>query len=236
MVRTIGSSGVKTMEAIRDAGLRLIYEQGYDAMSLRALAAEVGIQQGSLYNYFRTKQDFLFMLVKGHMEDLMAALEVALEGREAPLDSLKAFIAFHIDYHTARKYEVFVNYSELRSFTRENYRTIVGLRRDYEKRLSDIIVAGQEHGIFAAHDAKIATYGILSMLSGICQWFQPDGRLSKEEIVKTYMNMVLGALQPDKNHVSGLCGRDNIAMVNATPCLSSDQTKKPPPVGSGSCF
>ena len=44
MARTVGSNGPKTMEAIRKAGLRLIYSQGYEAMSLRRLASEVGIQ------------------------------------------------------------------------------------------------------------------------------------------------------------------------------------------------
>ncbi|HKU04506.1 MAG TPA: TetR/AcrR family transcriptional regulator, partial [Bradyrhizobium sp.] len=40
MARTVGSYGPKTMEAIRKAGLRLIFEHGYEAMSLRQLAAE----------------------------------------------------------------------------------------------------------------------------------------------------------------------------------------------------
>src|SRR5258707_613564 len=46
MARTIGSYGPKTMEAIRKAGLRLIFEHGYSAMSLRQLAAAVGIPAG----------------------------------------------------------------------------------------------------------------------------------------------------------------------------------------------
>ena len=51
------------MEAIRKAGLRLIFEHGYAAMSLRQLAAEVGIQSGSLYNHISTKQELLFDLI-----------------------------------------------------------------------------------------------------------------------------------------------------------------------------
>ena len=67
MARTIGSHGPKTMEAIRKAGLRLIFEHGYAAMSLRQLAAEVGIQSGSLYNHISTKQELLFTLVRDHI-------------------------------------------------------------------------------------------------------------------------------------------------------------------------
>src|SRR5215213_3187258 len=134
MARTVGSNGPKTMEAIRKAGLRLIYSQGYEAMSLRRLAAEVGIQAGSLYNHISTKQDLLFDLIKVHMDELLERLDKALDGIDSPLERLKAFITFHVDYHISRKREVFISYSELRSLEPKNYDTIVALRRDYERR------------------------------------------------------------------------------------------------------
>src|SRR4051812_45395283 len=84
MARTVGSNGPKTMEAIRKAGLRLIYSQGYEAMSLRRLAAEVGIQAGSLYNHITTKQDLLFDLIKVHMDELLERLDQALDGISDP--------------------------------------------------------------------------------------------------------------------------------------------------------
>ena len=48
MARRVGADGSKTAEAIRAAGLRLIFEHGYEGMSLRDLAQVVGIQPGSL--------------------------------------------------------------------------------------------------------------------------------------------------------------------------------------------
>ena len=47
MARTIGSYGPKTMEAIRKAGLRLIFEHGYAAMSLALDAIKRAGAQGS---------------------------------------------------------------------------------------------------------------------------------------------------------------------------------------------
>ena len=74
--------GPKTLEAIRKAGLRLIFEHGYAAMSLRDLAAEVGIQVGSLYNHISTKQELLFELVQDHVNELLRQLDRALEGKK----------------------------------------------------------------------------------------------------------------------------------------------------------
>ena len=120
MARTIGSHGPKTMEAIRKAGLRLIFEHGYAAMSLRQLAAEVGIQSGSLYNHISTKQELLFTLVRDHINELLRQLDRALQGIERPTDKLRAFVAFHVTYHMTKKREVFIANSELRSLEPKN--------------------------------------------------------------------------------------------------------------------
>src|SRR5258708_21860839 len=99
MARTIGSHGPKTMEAIRKAGLRLIFEHGYAAMSLRQLAAEVGIQSGSLYNHISTKQELLFELVRDRIYELLRQLERALQGNPRPVDKLAPSTTFHVTFH-----------------------------------------------------------------------------------------------------------------------------------------
>ena len=194
MSRTIGSSGPKTVAAIRKAGLHLIYKHGYEAMSLRQLAAEVGIQQGSLYNHIRTKQDLLFDLIMVHMDDLFREFDDCVPADGAAIDRLKAFVRFHVGYHVNRKEEVFICYSELRSLEPENFRTICGLRQDYERKLTRILEDGVAEGSFMPIDMKVAAYGILSMLSGICTWFHPEGRLSRDEISALFTTMVLSSV------------------------------------------
>src|ERR1700760_2275179 len=110
MPRTVGSSGRKTVAAIRRSGLRLIYKHGYAAMSLRQLASEVGILQGSLYNHLQTKQDLLFELITLHMDHLLAGINATLATGGSPMQQLAAFVEFHVDYHMTRKQEVFICY------------------------------------------------------------------------------------------------------------------------------
>jgi AcrR family transcriptional regulator len=194
MARTVGSHGPKTMEAIRKTGLRLIYEQGYEAMSLRQLASEVGIQAGSLYNHIRTKQDLLFTLIQAHMDELLAKLDRTLDGIEPPVERLRTFIGFHVAYHIARKREVFICYSELRSLEPKNYEAVVGLRRVYERKLIDILDRGVAEGVFVTADTGVAANGILAMLTGVCTWFKPGGRLNKDEVIGIYTDMALKGL------------------------------------------
>jgi AcrR family transcriptional regulator len=196
MARTIGSHGPKTMEAIRKAGLRLIFEHGYEAMSLRQLAAEVGIQAGSLYNHIATKQELLFDLVQDHINELLRQLERALQGKTGPAERLRTFVVFHVTYHMNRKREVFIANSELRSLEPKNYEAVVALRGAYEQRLADILTEGVEEGVFDVADIQVATFAIIALLTGLCSWYRPGGRLTKEAIVAAHEKLVLSGVMP----------------------------------------
>ncbi len=196
MSRTIGSHGPTTLEAIRKAGLRLIFEHGYEAMSLRQLASEVGIQVGSLYNHISTKQELLFDLVQDHMNELLRQLDSALDKKDGPTERLRAFVAFHVCYHITRKREVFIANSELRSLDPKNYQAVVALRSTYEGRLSDILSQGVARGVFEVVDVQVATFAILSLLTGICNWYRPGGRLTREAIIAAHEKLVLSGVAP----------------------------------------
>jgi AcrR family transcriptional regulator len=196
MARTIGSYGPKTMEAIRKAGLRLIFEHGYEAMSLRQLAAEVGIQAGSLYNHISTKQELLFDLIQDHINELLRQLDRALDGKQQPAEKLHAFVAFHVTYHMTRKREVFIANSELRSLDPKNYEAIVALRGAYERRLAEILEQGVEDGVFEVVDVQVATFAIIALLTGLCSWYRPGGRLTREAIVAAHEKLVHSGVSP----------------------------------------
>ncbi len=109
-------------------------------------------------------------------------------------------MAFHVTYHIVRKREVFIGASELRSLEPNHYEEIVSLRRRYERRLIDILEQGEAAGLFCCGDARVAAYGILSMLTGVCTWFRPHGRLSKEQVIAIYSDQVLGGLMGPREH------------------------------------
>lgn len=194
MARTIGSHGPTTLEAIRKAGVRLIFERGYEAMSLRQLAAEVGIQAGSLYNHISTKQDLLFDLVQDHINDLLRELDLALAGKANPTEKLRSFVAFHVTYHMTRKREVFIANSELRSLEPKNYDAVVALRGAYEQRLAQILTDGVAEGAFEVIDIQVATFAIIALLTGLCTWYRPGGRLTRDAIIAAHEKLVLSGV------------------------------------------
>lgn len=192
MVRTAGSSGAKTMKAIRSAAIKRIYKHGFEAMRLRDLAADVGIQAGSLYNYITQKQEFLYQLLTEILEELIEDLDQALLNcPKHPKERLKIFVDFHIRWHTARRMEVFIGNMELRSLLPKHYEKVVVMRTSYEDKLTDILEAGNKANIWSVTDTKITTYAFIAMLTGVCNWYRPGGAVSQDELVALYTRLVL---------------------------------------------
>src|SRR2546423_12787731 len=51
-------------DEIVDVASRLFYERGYQSVSTRALAQAAGIQGGSLYHHFSSKEEILYRIVQ----------------------------------------------------------------------------------------------------------------------------------------------------------------------------
>ena len=195
MARTIGSNGEETAARIRACALELIASQGFEAMSMRGLAAAVGVQSAALYHHFATKQALLADLMMSHMRDLLTAWQKAcadhMAGQAATAsDRLDAFARFHIRYHISRPQEVFIAYMELRSLSPLHYNAVSELRRDYENLLKAILQDGADDGSFQIDDIHVTAMAILAMLTGITTWYRPGGRLSASAVEMQYAAMV----------------------------------------------
>lgn len=189
MARIAGSSGAETAARLREAALSLFARSGYAAVSMRAIAAEIGLQAGALYNHFETKQELLAALMREHLEALIAAWEAESPAGD-PAAALRRFVRFHIRYHLKRPDAVFISYMELRNLEPENFAAIERLRRRYEESLRAILEEGRRAGAFRIEDAPIATMAIIAMLNGLTTWYRSGGRLALGEIEDIYIGMV----------------------------------------------
>ncbi len=190
MARRSGSNGEKTAADLRSAALDLFAAHGYAAVSMRQIAAAVGVQAGALYLYTPDKQTLLADIMIGHMEDLLDAWAAfAKPASPGPDTMFETFVRFHIRHHLSRGAEVFISYMELRSLEPANFARVETLRRSYEAVLTEILAAGRASGAFRLADPKLATYALIAMLTGVNTWYRPGGRLSPADIETTYLEM-----------------------------------------------
>lgn len=193
MARKTGSHADITGPRIREAALRLFARHGYAAVSMRQIAAEVGVQAGALYTYTPDKQALLFDLLRNHMHDLLESWSGVSSGG-GPVSRLECFTRFHVRYHLDRPDEVFISYMELRNLNPGNFAAIEKLRGSYEAELEAILADGASDGSFDVEDSRVATMGLIAMLTGVSTWFRDDGRLTRTEVEKLYWNLTRRAV------------------------------------------
>ena len=75
------TKSARTRSAIIDAALRLFREKGYDATTMRAVAAEAGVSVGNAYYYFASKEHLVQGFYDREQLDHAAAARVVLDGR-----------------------------------------------------------------------------------------------------------------------------------------------------------
>lgn len=197
MARIAGKITEQTVLDMKRAATRLIAQHGFEGMNLRMLADDIGVKAGSFYNHIASKEELLYTLLADTMVELMAGLEVALAGSSDPVDALRRFVAFHIEFHAARRDEVFIGNAELGALSAAHRDDIVARRDAYEQRLLDILRAGEKAGRFAPGDLRVAAKALIAMLSGICTWYRADGRLGVKPLVRQYTRMAFGCVGAD---------------------------------------
>lgn len=193
MARKTGSHSDITGPKVRAAAERLFARHGYAAVSMRQIAAEVGVQAGALYLYTPDKQSLLAGLMRDHLEALIASWKAQTPASH-PHDRLRQFVHFHIGYHIDRPDAVFIAYMELRNLEPDRFAEIEALRRSYEAELEAILRDGQAAGVFELADPRLASMALIAMLTGVTNWYREGGRLSRAEVEELYADMALKAV------------------------------------------
>jgi TetR/AcrR family transcriptional regulator, cholesterol catabolism regulator len=95
------SKSARTRRRILDAGASAFRRDGYAAVKLKDIAALAGLQAGSLYYHFRSKEEIVEEVLEVGVDGVAAATReaVAALGPSAdPLTRLRAAIAAHLKF------------------------------------------------------------------------------------------------------------------------------------------
>jgi AcrR family transcriptional regulator len=190
-VRTPGSSADTTWPLIRQAGIELLYEYGYDNMNTRQLAAKAGLNSGSLYYYFSSKEEFLHRLIMELLQDILADLDGRLEGVDDAAARLKVYIETLVRWHVDKHQESYIARMEVRSLSSDRFEEYLGLRDRFDSTLDEILAAGYREGVFTRDPKHLLRIAILTMITGITGWYHSTGPSHRKELTKFYNDLVL---------------------------------------------
>ena len=101
----------RSKEAIRKrivtAALTLFQTKGFDATTTKAIARKAGIAEGTVFNYFRTKEDIALHFFEQEVDQAIASVRENPRLRKAPLEE-KFFALVHSQLEFLAPYEKFI--------------------------------------------------------------------------------------------------------------------------------
>jgi AcrR family transcriptional regulator len=192
-----GTLNEERFEEILGIAANVFLEKGYDAATVREIAARAGLlNQGSLYYYIETKEDLLLAIIERAYARGVATLEEdeSLAGADGPT-RLAAFIVRWIDRMVLGDNPGAVAEREFRSLSPDRLGSIRPLRDACNAFVRDIVKQGVAEGHFdGSLDTTVAVHNIFFLLNNTHRWYRPTGRLSYAQMIDWYTTFILRGL------------------------------------------
>jgi TetR/AcrR family fatty acid metabolism transcriptional regulator len=83
-------------ERILDAAVRVFAQEGFYNAKVSQIAHAAGVADGTIYLYFKSKDDLLISLFEDRMEQVNTNLQKALTGATSAVDRLKSVVRLHL--------------------------------------------------------------------------------------------------------------------------------------------
>jgi len=155
-------------ERILTAAERIFARHGFFAAKVSDVAKDAGVADGTIYLYFKSKDDLLISLFERRMQQLNRALRAAIAGLP-PREQLRALIRTYLQLVADEPAEAEVLTIELRQSSKFMKEYDNPEFADFLRMLGGVIAAAQDDGTFATaippHIAARMIFGMLDELA-----------------------------------------------------------------------
>lgn len=135
-------------EKILEAAIRTFAKSGFHQSRVTDIAQEAGVADGTIYLYFRNKDDVLISIFEEKMAGILARMREQLAAITDPAERLREFIYFHLSQMERHRNLAEIFQVELRLSSKFMKEYQPKQLTEYLELLASIVREGQEQGLF----------------------------------------------------------------------------------------
>ena len=184
--------GLKSREKIREIQsvvAPLFAYKGYHSTSMREIARELGMNQSSLYHYFRSKEEILFELMNDAVDNALTILKEICAGDLLPRDKLTNMLHFYTRYYAGAPERLILLVNEQGSLNSEHRRILVDKQRHYVHLFKEAFEKLDEHQLTKEIPPSLAIFAFLGMVHYTIKWYDKKGRVGLEELANSFVEI-----------------------------------------------
>jgi TetR/AcrR family fatty acid metabolism transcriptional regulator len=187
-------------DAILRAAIDVFAERGYFNAQVADVARAAGVAAGTVYLYFRSKDDLLVSIFERTMREALGRVREAVADTNDPAERLRRFARLHLGGLGRDRNLAIVFQVELRQSTKFMERFSSTLLRDYLGMIREAIESGQRHKLFRADvKATVAAkmfFGVLDEMA--TNWILSRRRYSLEADADAVVDLFLNGARARK--------------------------------------
>ncbi len=169
----------------------LFRSKGYERTTVRDLASAVGIQSGSIFHHFKSKDEILRSVMEETVRYNTALMQAALSDATTLRERVLALIRCELQSIMGGTGEAMaVLVYEWRSLSDEGRAHILALRETYEQIWLEVLDQAKAKGYFNA-DPFIIRRFLTGALSWTTTWFRPEGPMGLDQLAEEALSLVL---------------------------------------------
>ncbi len=169
----------------------LFRSKGYERTTVRDLASAVGIQSGSIFHHFKSKDEILRSVMEETILYNTALMRAALADAEDLRERVLGLIRCELQSIMGGTGEAMaVLVYEWRSLSAEGQAYILGLRDIYEQMWLDVLGEARLAG-YCQGDPFILRRFLAGALSWTTTWFRPEGPMSLDQLAEEALALVI---------------------------------------------
>ncbi len=185
-----GEGGGLRAELLEKSAL-LFRTKGYDNTTVREIAAAAGIQAGSWFYHFKSKQDILAAIMEQGLARSLAEIEAIARQPLPPCDLLRQLVEAHLQTLLAPDHHcIAVLLYEWRSLDESSRARIVALKDRYEAVWDQAIAALHRSGDWAM-PSQFDRLLIFGALNWTVQWYKPGSGVDVQQLARQAMRFIL---------------------------------------------
>ncbi|MEN1967162.1 TetR/AcrR family transcriptional regulator [Lentibacillus sp. N15] len=184
----------KKKEDMIKSAVSIISEKGYHATTMEDIASKLLMTKGSVYYYFKDKQDLLFQSQKMLLEQSIAHIEKISNEDLQIIEKLRKTMLVHIEYLITERTGFAMGVKPEQFFIGGQLAEILRLRNQYSEYIDDLLHVGIEQGVFAEVDIKIVRNIILGAMNWVIEWYSPHGQKDKKGLAQSISMYLLRML------------------------------------------
>lgn len=168
----------------------LFRSKGYERTTVRDLASAIGIQSGSIFHHFKSKDEILRAVMEETIVYNTALMRAELGEAQGTRERLLALIRCELQSIMGGTGEAMaVLVYEWRSLSAASQDQVLALRDTYEQIWLQVLAEAREAGYFKG-DPFIQRRFLTGALSWTTTWFRAEGPMGLEQLAEEALSLV----------------------------------------------